>query len=228
MNISFFWVFIFGHLIGDFVLQTNKIAKLKTSSKRGLFVHALIVALSQVAVLIYFGIMGVTAAIIKGIIHFFIDDLKNKFNGRYNSSQTLMFVADQLVHLVFIFILTKIFTNLIPQRDFNVFYVKFGVVLILLGFVSTILIKIVLRDIKKDLQKEAFFKKNERIIDGTIAVINFLICFIAFRYGIYFVFLLIPVYIVYKKYFSYNYQKSIINIKFVFLMVISGIFTLIV
>ena len=110
MNNQMLLVFISAHLCGDFLLQTNKIARLKAESIKGLFIHSLIVTVCQVLFLSFFGINGIIAAIICGVIHFFIDYIKYAYIKKLKY-QLPYFIIDQIFHFIVISGLSYVFMS---------------------------------------------------------------------------------------------------------------------
>ncbi len=171
---NFIIVFVFAHLLGDFVLQTNRIAKIKSESVKGIIYHVLIVTVSQVLVLSIFGLKGIFAGIVTGVIHFFIDWMKLKTNKYFINVQSIYFIFDQGLHLCAIFFISMIIRPKL-HISFNYFeYILYLCIAIVLTYVITIFVKILLRDIKCVDNCNSLFNKNERIIDSIFSLIIFI------------------------------------------------------
>jgi len=178
MNNSFFVIFIFAHLVGDFVLQTDKIAKEKASSIRGVFVHSSIVLLVQMLFLSVFGINGMISGFISGFFHFFIDFIKFYINKKMllKNMQFLYFLFDQAVHIVIILFLTFILgKDLGENYSQYIEYLKYVTSIIILAYTSTVGSKILIFDLDLIPKEKGFFMKNERIIDAVIAILIWII-----------------------------------------------------
>ncbi len=79
---------IFCHLIGDYVLQTDFIAKTKGTNWYHLFVHCVLYCLP------FFIVYGLTWQLLfVFIMHFVIDPLKARYN-------KINYVTDQLLHYI--------------------------------------------------------------------------------------------------------------------------------
>lgn len=79
---------IFCHLIGDYVLQTDFIAKTKGTNWYYLFVHCVLYCLP------FFIVYGLTWQLLfVFIMHFVIDPLKARYN-------KINYVTDQLLHYI--------------------------------------------------------------------------------------------------------------------------------
>ena len=176
INTSFFLLFILAHLIGDFVLQTDKIAALKASGPKGVFIHVVIITLVQVIALSWFGLNGIIAAILCALLHFFIDYMKIYANRYFSKFQFAYFIVDQMMHLGVIIGLTYAFApNSSILSDDQSYWIKFLISLIVVSYLSSVAIKIFLRDIHLEIRNEVFFFKHERILDAFLGVILFLI-----------------------------------------------------
>lgn len=217
INNSFFSIFILAHLVGDFVLQTDKIAKEKASSIKGIIKHSIIVFLVQVFLLSIFGIKGLISGIISGFAHFFIDYMKYYINkkGLLKNMQSIYFLIDQAIHVILIYILV---ISLGRGLEYNYFqcinYVNFISFIIILVYTAPIFSKILVFDLNLIPKDKGFFIKNERILDGLCAiVIGFSINFIYYKILIFILLiLLIFVYITLgKKYFNYNIKICLIK-----------------
>jgi hypothetical protein len=198
-NTGFFTLFILAHLIGDFVLQTNKIAALKASKLKGVLIHAGIVTAVQVVIMSVFGLNGIIAGLAGGIIHFFIDCLKH----HVVKLQFIYFIADQAMHLVVILALSSILQYRNPLYDEYVPYIKLALLMIIITYVSAVAVKILSRDLFPGLKKENFFAGHERLID-TITLT--LLCG-SFLFSIYSGIAAV----VFSIYFYYKLQKKLFN-----------------
>lgn len=88
MMIKIIILFIMCHMIGDYVLQTDFIAKTKGSNWYHLFVHAVLYC---VPFTIIFGLTWELLAIF--IVHMIVDPLKARTN-------KITYTQDQLLHLL--------------------------------------------------------------------------------------------------------------------------------
>ena len=173
LNTVFFLLFILAHLIGDFVLQTNKIAAMKASKLKGVLIHAGIVTAVQVVMMSAFGLNGVIAGLAGGIIHFFIDYLKLHIA----KLGFIYFIVDQAVHLVVILVLSIILQYQNSLYDIYLSYIKLAVIVIVITYVSAVAVKILVRDIFPGLKKDSFFARRERLLD-TLTLTLICACFL--------------------------------------------------
>lgn len=226
LNINFLFVFILAHLAGDFVLQTNKIAKLKSETTKGVLLHSTIVCIIQVLFLGVYGFAGVAAAFLCAGIHFYIDSAKRIFSKYLSRLQFLYFILDQLVHLAVILLLTKIFAPEDPRWNPLMEVVVLLIGLILVSYVSTVGAKILLLDLFPPLSKEGIFIRNERALDAVFSLFllgvflipnDFIRAFVIVLF--FFIF-----YYVHKRLFPY--KTGIVLLKYGFYVFAAGIVSL--
>lgn len=95
---------IVGHLIGDFLLQTDKIAKRKLEERRYIFIHiALVLTAMMICTVGYHSLRLILALAILSLLHY-IDRLKKE------KPKTLWwFLGDQAFHLISIAIVPALF-----------------------------------------------------------------------------------------------------------------------
>lgn len=177
-------LFVLAHLIGDFVLQTNKVAYLKASGKwKDILPHIIIISFIQILALSIFGLKGLLAAVICSLIHYFIDYLKIYINKLFYDFQFLSFIADQLIHFLVIIILT-----ILLAPDFEIFdkqqyfKIRFFISTIIVTYLSSVAVKTLIRDLNRDIRSEIFFKKFERLTDALLGCILFAIGFLPLIY----------------------------------------------
>lgn len=173
---DFILVFIAAHLIGDYVLQTNKIAKMKSGAVGGVALHSLIVLVVQVVFLSLFGIKGLIAGAAGGLIHFLLDCAKIPMNRLFKKFESVYFLIDQALHLGVIWLLSALLQP--PERIHDAYstymvFIKILICVIILCYVSTVTVKIFIRDLFTDLKSQGFFRKRERIIDALLSILLF-------------------------------------------------------
>ncbi len=106
---------LLAHLLADFPLQTISIFELKQTGNAGIFVHALIHALTTALLIknLNSGI-GMLAAIL--VIHYLIDLNPNRFPF---FSPIKSFIADQFLHLFALFVIAFFARNLAWELKFQ-------------------------------------------------------------------------------------------------------------
>jgi hypothetical protein len=171
LNREFLLFFVLAHLIGDYALQTDKIAKIKSEGVKGVAVHTFLVCLAQLMLLSIFGVRGVAAALLGAGIHFMIDCLKLFVGKRFKNIELPYYFFDQGLHLIVIILLTMVFA---PEKSVVGSYVKYAgllVGLILILFTATVTAKNVVRNFFPDMKTRRFFESRERGIDALAGVL---------------------------------------------------------
>ncbi|MBN1622372.1 MAG: DUF3307 domain-containing protein [Endomicrobiales bacterium] len=143
-----FWRLVLAHLLTDFTLQTNYIARWKRQNVWGGMAHALIFLFSAGAlcynyltdIWVILGnniiIYGWMAILILTIFHFLEDEWRVWTIQKWNSPDSFIFFAwDQVIHFVLIFIFAPQTEGLFPEK-----WVLLGTLFILTTHFSTILI----------------------------------------------------------------------------------------
>lgn len=175
---NFFLIFLLAHFTGDFVFQTNKIARIKSLNERGLIIHTGIMFVVQTLFLSIFGSDGLLVGALGSLVHFFIDHAKNLLNRYFTNLQFILFVLDQALHICLIWLLTIL---LAPESDKLInylIYIRLLTGIIILVYISTIAAKMLVRDLNPCLGRETFFKKHERPLDALAAVILWSVWFL--------------------------------------------------
>ncbi len=111
---------LFAHLVAEFIIQTDNVAKLKKNNElKGFFYHGLGVFLTILSIVLFIDINSSKAIFIKiiilvPIIHLSCDwveeYIKNKFskmNIDINIGNMIIFIVDQVIHIVIILYLTN-------------------------------------------------------------------------------------------------------------------------
>lgn len=94
-----FLYLVLGHLVGDFILQSSELVRLKRSTSYGLYPHVLLVlAATGVAIAgstrLWWLVLAFVAA-----VHLLVDRLSILASARSNVGQIYIFTADQVVHV---------------------------------------------------------------------------------------------------------------------------------
>ena len=158
---------ILAHLLGDFVLQPNKLVLWKIKSKIGILVHALVHFCINILVLLPFIIKGafwlIPSALFISVIHFSIDQTKINYDLKHDK-KVLPFLIDQLLHLLTIliayFFLGKIELN-IPKTQFYEIYTNIRIVIFLsLIILATTVVEIYRFQKQRERNRNATLKLN--------------------------------------------------------------------
>lgn len=114
-------LFLIGHVLGDFYLQSSELAANKDESVKKLLKHSLIYLFSILVVIIpVFSFTSLKWAIIISIIHFIIDLVKTFIKKKImidDKRDTFVYSLDQIIHiLVILFITATIYLLSEPIR----------------------------------------------------------------------------------------------------------------
>lgn len=216
MNVEFFLVFLLAHFLGDFVFQTNKIAKMKSEDIKGVFCHSMIVFIFQTALLSMFGMKGIVAGILGAMTHFLIDYAKLLLGKYLIRLSFFYFLIDQTLHIAVIVILDYL---LKPDMAINgniVLSAKYLIFLIVFTYITTVMSKMMLQDLFENIRNSPFFMEKERIIDGAFSLVSF-ICIVNFNLLIAKLILLVICILfitIQKKRYSYDYYCIAIKLGF--------------
>ena len=103
------------HVVGDFYLQSDEVAKHKENLNSFMLIHSIIYSIPFVLLFIYFKI-DVSLFIIITLSHLLIDICSVKLKNKYK--ECLIFCSDQFIHLFIIYLcssymnLTIVFSNM--------------------------------------------------------------------------------------------------------------------
>lgn len=118
-------LFLIGHFLGDFYLQTNKLADSKEKAFDKLMIHGLIYFFAMALVVItILGISFLKWVVLVSLIHFLVDGVKFYLNKKYiikGGKENFLYIVDQLIHLITILIVT-VTNNLLSE---TIEYTKF-------------------------------------------------------------------------------------------------------
>lgn len=143
-----FWRLILAHLITDFTLQTNFIAKWKREAVWGCLAHAMVFMLcagiicrgylTETWVMIGPNIIiyGWMAILFLTIFHFLEDQWRIWTIQKLNSPDSFpFFLWDQFIHIIFIFVLFPLKGNIFPEK-----WVLLAIIFVLATHFTTIFI----------------------------------------------------------------------------------------
>ncbi|MEO0288821.1 MAG: DUF3307 domain-containing protein [candidate division WOR-3 bacterium] len=125
-------ILLFGHLLGDFIFQTDQIFRLKLKSNKGLFLHSFFIFLPTFVSLFLFSnnfCFSALFSLFTFFSHYFIDLVKSK----NNLDNGINFILDQLFHFFVILFLSTLSNFFILQKYKNDFVFK--IVYLLMGLI---------------------------------------------------------------------------------------------
>lgn len=100
--INIFACLLLGHVVSDFVLQSNFIYKLKTKSKYGIYLHVGMFTVLSFLLCMPFSlnIKFIVWLLIVSVSHYFIDKIKLFFQRNIIQKELLHFFIDQSLHVL--------------------------------------------------------------------------------------------------------------------------------
>jgi len=186
-----FYYLLLGHLIGDFVLQTDKIAENKGRRWEWNLLHVLVVTLCIFVFSYSFGILLLLMALLNGVIHFIMDYYKNEICRILHLSELLGFLIDQLIHIILLYFisLVAIYGN---QQLFEVTTTKFLIILALVTYFLAIFTQYVLVALFPG-ENRRFFEKGEKIFGILSRVYATIVFYLSFHLSPFYLLFLIVV-----------------------------------
>ena len=106
-------LFIIFHVVGDFYLQSDEVAKNKENLNTFMLIHSIIYSIPFVLLFIYFKI-NVSLLIIITLSHLLIDVCSVKLKNKYKEKECYTYI-----HYLFMFVIYE-FNNHIIQYGFNI------------------------------------------------------------------------------------------------------------
>lgn len=172
LNYNFLLLFLLAHLTGDYILQTNKIFKMKSEGLKGVAIHTLIVGLVQVVLLSCYGIRGIIAGVIGTVIHFGIDELKLIIVRQSVKKELLIYLFDQGLHFLVLVLLTLFLAPDSGWVEKYTLYIRILTAAALLFGMAVVTAKTVVRSFFKEVGSQMFFLGKERWWDTlTVAIV---------------------------------------------------------
>ncbi len=105
-------IMLISHFLGDYYLQTNKMAASKADKPKDLLLHTIIHLMLGVALLyITYGADLLIIPLIVSVVHIVIDFIKGKFSLKYQNAVFKIYALDQLLHIISIVVAIYVFSN---------------------------------------------------------------------------------------------------------------------
>ncbi len=136
------------HVIGDFYLQTEKIANNKKTSYRGVIIHAMQYGIPYLLALIFIriNILLIICLVLAVLAHFAVDSLKYWLSRKAASSyfftrQAIVFAADQLLHTVLLIFIALLYIKSNLPGGLVYFYEMWNDLLLMINLLPVSVIK---------------------------------------------------------------------------------------
>jgi hypothetical protein len=128
-----FYYLLLGHLLGDFLLQTDRIAESKIRYWQWNVLHALIVTLCIFLFSVPFGVPVMLLVLLNGGMHYCIDYFKPRVAARFPLPGILYFLADQALHILLLYIVSLTALETLKTGYFNSLDARLLVVVVFLS-----------------------------------------------------------------------------------------------
>lgn len=187
-----FYYLLLGHLIGDFVLQTNKIAENKGRHWKWNLLHVLVVTLCSLFLSYPFGVLLLLMVLLNGAIHFILDYYKTGINKILHLPELVVFLIDQLIHVMLLYFISQsaVYGN---QHLIGFMTVRFLIVLALVTSFSAVFAQFILAALfPRD--DSSFFVEGEKQIGILTRIFIASVLYISFlKSPLYILFLLVAI-----------------------------------
>ena len=157
-----FYYLLLGHLIGDFVLQTDKIAENKGRHRKWNLLHVLVVTLCTLLFTYPFGNIVFGMVLLNGVTHFFLDYYKARITIKLRLPDLAGFLLDQSIHIFLLYFISQfaVYSN---QHLIDFTTVRFLMGLSLVTSFSAVFTQFVLAALfRRDGSR--FFEKGEKYV----------------------------------------------------------------
>lgn len=184
-----FFYLLLGHLIGDFVLQTDKMAENKSREWKWNLLHVLVVTLCIYVVTLPSGLLLNLLILFNGMIHFILDYYKIEIRKTLHFSELSGFLSDQLIHVLFLFIISKAAVS----GSLNVFdadTIKGLIVLVLVTSFSAVLTQFILAAMFPRTEGK-FFENGEKPVGNLTRLYLSVVFYVSLTQSLYFLALLL-------------------------------------
>ncbi len=173
MGEAIFTYSLFAHFLGDFTFQTNKVALAKSQGIKGIAYHVFICLIIDCIALSIFGWKGFLFAVLNCGIHLGVDVIKVTYGNYLKHFQIVGFFIDQVIHIGILWVLSKMFEPIAPfWLPLEEKTILFLVLIIVITYVNTVMIKQVLFDLQLiNIRDTGFFATGERSIDSFYCLI---------------------------------------------------------
>ncbi len=158
-----------GHLLGDFVLGGSGANSIKFYKVGGAVIHALISSVTLVGVIFFlYGSAGLPLALTASVLHIIIDLLHWWCGGFEFKYQFILYLVDQLLHILSLVFLTSLIGATAPALSENtVFFIDMILMILLCSVFAIVTTKTALLDIyPKYYANRKFYELSEFSVDA--------------------------------------------------------------
>lgn len=200
-----FYYLLLGHLIGDFVLQTDKIAENKGRRWKWNLLHVFVVTFCILVFSFNFGAPLIYLVLLNGIVHFALDFHKKEIMGVLHLSELSGFLFDQLLHILLLFLISQ--TALYGTRQLFDFYtIRLLIVLTLATSFSAVFTQFILSALFPRTDS-SFFKEGEKHLGILARLYVVVVFYLSFVLSPYYLLLLTVAVIIFLLQFKMKWSK---------------------
>ena len=184
-----FYYLLLGHLIGDFVLQTDKIAENKGRHWKWNLLHVLVVTLCTFIFSYPFGTLFLLLVLLNGGIHSILDYYKNRINRILRLSELAGFLVDQLIHIMLLYFISQaaVYGN---NHVIDFITIKLLIVLALVTSFSAVFTQFILAALFPRAESK-FFEKGEKHVGILTRILVSIVFYLSFILSPYYLLFLV-------------------------------------
>lgn len=200
-----FYYLLMGHLLGDFVLQTDKIAENKCRHWNWNLLHVFVVTLCTFVFSYPFGVLLLLMVLLNGVIHFILDYYKNSINRILHLSELAGFLVDQLIHIIFLYIISQaaVYKN---QHIIDFTNTRLLIGLVLVTSFSAVFTQFVLGALFPRTDGR-FFEEGEKHVGIITRILVSIVFYLSFRLSLYYLLLLVIAAIIFIIQYKIEWHK---------------------
>lgn len=200
-----FYYLLLGHLVGDFVLQTNKMAENKSVQWKWTLLHGLVVTFCTSVFSYTFGWTLFIAVLANGVLHFIIDFNKSRLGRILHLTELGQFLVDQLIHILLLYVIS--FTAVYENEPFlGIQTVRVLIAVVLATFFSAVFTQFILATLFPRADSR-FFMEGEKSMGILTRIYGGIVFYLSFlRSPYYLLLLIIPAVIFYLR-FTLGWNK---------------------
>lgn len=200
-----FYYLLLGHLIGDFVLQTDKIAENKGLRWKWNLLHVLAVTFCILIFSYSFGTPLISLVLLNGVLHFVLDFHKKSIIGILHLSELQGFLFDQLLHILLLFLFSQAADcGAVQLLDYKT--VRLLIVLVLVTSFSAVFTQFILSAIFPRTDN-SFFKEGEKHVGILTRLYVSVVFYLAFVISPFYLLLLMVAAVIFFMQFKLKWNK---------------------
>lgn len=200
-----FYYLLLGHLTGDFVLQTDKMAENKGRHWKWNLLHVFVVTLCTLIFSYPFGALLLVLVLLNGGIHFILDYFKNRICRILHLSKLIGFMFDQLIHIMLLFIISQ--AAVYGKRQLiDPTAIRFLIILVLITSFSAVFNQFILAALFPRADRR-FFEKGEKQVGIITRIYAAIVFYVSFIQSPYYLLLLIITAAAFFLQFKFEWNK---------------------